>query len=70
MSIVELLPAVRSLSRGDKLRLIQMLAAELAQEEAPTPLVPGQCYPLWSPVQAYDAAAVLLGMLEAERTEP
>jgi len=69
MSMVELLPAVRSLSRRDKLRLIQMLAAELAQEEDPTPLVLGQTYPLWSPVQAYGAAAGLLGVLEAERTE-
>ena len=70
MSIVELLPAVRSLSRADKLRLIQMLAAELEGEEASTPLVPGQTYPLWSPVEAYAAATVLLGVLEADRAKP
>ena len=70
MSIVELLPAVRSLSRTDKLRLIQVLAAELAEEEAPTPLVPGQTYPLWSPVEAYDAARCSWAKLEAERQNP
>ena len=60
MSLVDLLPTVRSLSRKDQLRLIQLLAAELAQVEE-TDLIPaGQTYPLWSPDRAYDAAAVLL----------
>ena len=70
MSLAELLPTVRSLSRMDKLQLIQLLASDLAQAEEPAPIVAGQDYPLWSPDRAYDAADVLLGMLEAERTGP
>ena len=70
MSLAELLPTVRGLSRMDKLRLIQVLASDLAQAEEPSPIAAGRDYPLWSPDRAYDAAAVLLGMLEAERTEP
>jgi len=45
-----------------------MMDSNSAQGDPPL-LVGGQNYPLWSPDQAYDAAAVLLGMLEAERTE-
>jgi hypothetical protein len=69
MSFVELLPTVRSLSRLDKLQLIQLLAADLAQAEEPTPIAAGQDYPLWSPDRAYDAAAELLRVLEAEGTQ-
>ena len=70
MSFVELLPSVRSLSRIDKLKLIQLLAAELAQAEELNPIAAGQTYPLRSPDRAYDAAAVLLQMLEAEGIRP
>lgn len=67
MSFLELLTEVRSLSRIDKLRLIQRLAEDLAQSEQSTPFEAGQEYPLWSPDRAYDAAAVLLRELDAER---
>ena len=68
MPFVEMLPEVRALSRIDKLRLIQLLAEDLAQAEGTTPFAAGQSFPLWSPDRAYDAAAVLLRELEAERT--
>jgi len=70
MSLAELLPTVRSLSRMDKLQLIQLLASDLAQAEEPAPIEVGRDYPVWSPDRAYDAAAVLLGMLATERTDP
>jgi hypothetical protein len=66
MSFVEMLPNVRALSQLEKLRLIQLLAEELAQTEDPTPLMAGQSYPVWSPHGAYQAADVLLEALEAE----
>jgi hypothetical protein len=68
MTIAELLPTVRSLSRIDKLQLIQWLAADLAQADAEElcPIVPAQTYPLWSPDRAYDAAATLLQVLDEE----
>ena len=68
MSFVEMLPIVRSLSRIEKLQLIQLLADDLAQSEESTPLMAGQVYPLWSPDRAYEAADTLLRELEAERT--
>lgn len=67
MSLLELLPEVRALSRVDKLRLIQVLAEDLAQSEQAAPFEAGREYPLWSPDRAYEAAAVLLRELEAER---
>jgi hypothetical protein len=70
MSFVEMLPEVRALSRIDKLRLIQLLAEDLAQAEESSPFAAGQTYPVWSPDRAYEAAAVLLRELESERTRP
>jgi hypothetical protein len=70
MSFVEMLPIVRSLSRIEKLQLIQLLADDLAQAEESPPLMAGRTYPLWSPDRAYEAADVLLRELEAERTGP
>jgi hypothetical protein len=68
MSIVEVLPTIRALSRVDKLRLIQLLAEDLAQDEQAVPFEANHTYPLWSPDRAYEAAAVLLQELEQERT--
>jgi hypothetical protein len=70
MSFIEVLPNVRALSRIDKLRLIQILAEDLAQGEESTPFVPGQSYPVWSPDRAFAGAAALLRELEAEGTRP
>jgi hypothetical protein len=61
-----LLPALRALPRTDKLRVIQFLASELAQEEgAPLPEA-GGAYPVWTPLHAFDAAAVMLKALQDE----
>jgi hypothetical protein len=54
-----LLPSLRALSRVDKLHLIQFLAQELAQEEASL-LEAGASYPIYTPHQAFGAAAALL----------
>lgn len=66
MSLVEMLPNIQSLPRADKLRLIQFLAQELAEAEAPPLLVSGQSYPVWSPDQAFEAAAALLETLRED----
>jgi len=65
MSLAELLPAVQSLPRSDKFRLMQELIAELAREEA---LEAGE-YPVWSPHDAHQAAASLLLMLEEDKAK-
>ena len=62
-----LLPALRALSRADKLRVIQDMAVELAKDEAMPMAETGVGYPIWTPHQAFEAAATLLGALEAER---
>jgi len=67
MSLLEILPDIQSLARADKLRLIQFLAQELAEAEAPPSLVAGQSYPIWSPDQAFAAAETLLQTLHEEQ---
>lgn len=63
MSLAELRPVVQSLPRRDKFLLVQELIAELAKEEG----VPAIEYPIWSPYEAHDAAAILLQLLEREK---
>jgi hypothetical protein len=70
MSLAEMMPIIRALSRAEKLRVIQLLAEDLAEAEESTPFAAGQTYPVWSPVRAYDAAAVLLRELGAEGPRP
>ena len=68
MSLTEILPTLQALPRSDKLRLVQFLIVDLAREEG-IPLVEvGTPYPIWSPFNAYDAAAVLLKELDAHGT--
>ena len=69
MSLAEVLPEVQSLSRLDKIRLIQVLAQELEQDESVL-IEPGQSYPVWSPDKAFTAAATLLQALEDEKGRP
>jgi len=66
MSLVEVLPEVQSLSRIDKIRLIEYLARELEQDESAL-IEPGQSYPVWSPDRAFPAAAVMLKALEDDK---
>jgi len=62
-ALPELLPSVRALSRADKLRLIQLLAGDLAQEDQ-MQSTPGSVFPIWTPLHAFDAATVMLGELQ------
>jgi hypothetical protein len=68
MSLNELLPTVQELPRADKLRLMQWLAAQLAQEEGVPLLSPDVEYPVWSPYDAHEAAATLAAFLEQEKS--
>lgn len=69
MSLAEVLPEVQSLSRLDKIRLIQFLAQEL-EREAGGLIEPGRSYPLPSPDRAFTAAAALLQALEEDKGQP
>lgn len=52
------------LNRAEKLRVVQMLVEQLAQEEE---LLTSREYEIWSPYDAPGAAAVLMDMLEEDR---
>ena len=72
MSLTELLPEVEALPRGDKFRLVRLLVEELEKDEAGdvTKLIPpNQSYPIWSPFDAYEAAAKMQAMLDAEKAK-
>ena len=60
--LIQLFPRLHELKRAEKLYVIQFLASELAQEEDEL-LQPGVAYPIWSPYNAFDAAAVMLQAL-------
>ena len=66
MSLSDVLPNVQTLSRHDKVRLIQYLASELGQDEASL-IEPERAYPVWSPDTAFDAASKLIKALDDER---
>jgi hypothetical protein len=70
MSLTQILPDIQSLSRLEKLRLIQLLAQELAEGEVAALIPPNQSYPVWSPDQAFSAAETMLQALHAEKGQP
>jgi len=63
--LAELIPEAKSLSRADKLRLIQLLAQELASDEA-NGIQADQSYAVWSPDCAFAAADTMLQTLAAD----
>jgi hypothetical protein len=68
--LADLLPALNALPRADKLRVMQMLVAELARDEGLAQVPPGEDNPIWAPRDAFDGAAVLLKALDAEKAGP
>jgi len=63
MSLAAILPEVQALPHGDKIRLLQVLASELSKEEIERIVPPGGSWAIWSPYDAYEAAATLDRML-------
>jgi hypothetical protein len=70
MMLSEILPTIQSLPRADKLRLIQLLAADVAREEGIPIDVVEQTVPIWSPHDSFAGAATLLRLLEDDRAAP
>jgi len=64
MTVSELFPQLRELSRADKLKVMQFLISEMAKEEETQLLEPGKSYPVWSPYDAHEAANTLTQLLE------
>lgn len=69
MLLTELFPAVKELPRADKLRLMQFLVVDLAQEEGISLLAANAEYPIWTPLNAFGAAETLLKMLENHKAK-
>ena len=67
MSLTELLPAIHALPRADKLRLMQALVADIANEEAVALASTDMSHAIWTPYDAYDAAATLLHVLNEDQ---
>jgi hypothetical protein len=70
MSITEILPAVRALSRGEKFRLARLLLDDLAGEELLSGIKQGQEFPLYTPEFAPGTAAQLAALLEEQGKQP
>lgn len=64
MTLADILPRIQSLPREEKLRLIQLLAADVAREEAVPDQPADQTISLWSPHDAFEGAAALLRVLD------
>ncbi len=61
-----LLDELQRLDRGEKLRVIEILAGELSLEENELMRV-GKTYEIWSPFDAPEAANTLLEMLKEDQ---
>jgi hypothetical protein len=61
MTLADVLPIAKQLTPGEKLRLIRILVDELdSADTIPVTLEEGQTYPIFTPLDQYDAAADLL----------
>jgi hypothetical protein len=69
MSLIELLTTAKTLSRADRIRLLQYLVADLAREEGITLFEEGTAYPIWTPLHAFEAAATMLEALGKQNAE-
>ncbi len=67
MSIAEIIPAVRALSRSEKFQLAQLLLEDLAGDDLPA-FKEGQVYPIYTPDYAPGAASQLAQVLKEEGT--
>jgi len=69
MSLAELVPALHDLPRDEKLEVIRLLATELTRQEGIDLLQDGASYPVWTPLDAFDAAKSLQILLDQERVQ-
>jgi hypothetical protein len=68
MSLAELMPALQNLPRNDKFEVIRFLVSDLTRQEGIECLQSGASYPIWTPLEAYDAARSLQQVLDQDRT--
>jgi hypothetical protein len=66
MTVHNLLVAASQLDRVDKLWLIQFLLVELAKDEGIKLVEEGE-YPIWTPLDTYEAAQILSDVLNVNK---
>ena len=66
MTLTEIIPSIKSLNRSEQIYLLQIIVNQLAQEETNL-ITPNQEYPIYSPLNAFEAGDTLLKLL-AENT--
>jgi hypothetical protein len=66
VSITEIIPAVRALSRSEKFQLAHLLLEDLAQEDLSAVFPQGQVYPIYTPEYSPEAARQLAQALKDE----
>ena len=62
-AVVELLERASALPKSERLRLVHALVEGLAREEGEAVVMPTEAT-VWSPFEAYDAAAAMLRYLD------
>jgi len=67
MTLSEMFPTIQSLTRTDKLRLIQLLAADVARADGIVLDMAEKTVPFWSPHDSFDGAATLLHVLGEDK---
>ena len=67
MSLLEVLPAIRSLSRADRVRLVHFLVEDLASDGPELSHVVEGLHPVWIPEDNSEGAAVLQRLLDDDR---
>lgn len=70
MSITDIILAARSLSRGEKVQLAQILLEELTGDQQEPVFKEGQVYPIYTPEFSPGAATELARLLAEEQTQP
>lgn len=68
MTLTELIPSIQKLNRrSEKIQLLQIIVNELDQEEQNQNLTHQEKYPIYSPLNAFEAADTLLQVLEKNK---
>lgn len=63
----DMLAALRKLNHAEKLQAMQVLLSELAAEDGTELLVQNIISPMWTPIDAPEAARIMLEELRAEQ---
>lgn len=66
MTLTEIIPTIKSLNRREKIHLLQIIVNELAQEEKNL-ITPNEEYPIYSPLNAFEAGDTLLKLLAEDQ---